>query len=109
MSNLFLFKEISLNGNQSNLIRSNFDNRLLSEWTEAMENGIFKFKIDANIPTRYLPGKYTFLAQMNSKRYTEKRQTDLKKVSLNLPFDMNKFNFTKISQNEVIKAFDVLI
>ena len=62
---------------------------------------MFKFEIDENMPTRYLQGKYSFLAQLNSKRYTEKRKTDLSIVSLKLPFDMNKFNFTKINQNEV--------
>ena len=82
-------------------MRSDFDCQLLSEWTEAMEKGMFKFKIDENMPTKYLLGKYSFLAQVNALRYTEKRQTDLKKASLNLPFDMNKFNFTKINQNEV--------
>ena len=45
---------------------------------------------------------------VNSKRYSEKRPTQLNKKSLvNEPFDPNKFNFNKIDSNEVTKNLNI--
>lgn len=54
------------------------------------------------MPTRYLPGKYELFVQENRLRYTQKRPSELQITSLVLPFDMNKFNFTKIHKNEIL-------
>lgn len=43
-----------------------FDYLLTSEWKRAMKNGVFKYKIDAPLPTRHLNGKYSFLVQVNT-------------------------------------------
>jgi len=80
---------------------SRFDDLLLSEWRNSMENGSFKYKLDENLPTKYLPGKFAFLVQVNVMRYIGKRPSEIRDCSLNQPFDPNKFNFTKISPNEV--------
>ncbi|CAF0897187.1 unnamed protein product, partial [Brachionus calyciflorus] len=83
-------------------LRNDFLPNLLSEWLRAYEtDGIFKFKLDDQVPTKYLDGKYSFILQKNSKRYSEKRPTDIKKSTfISPPFDPSKFNFTKISPNE---------
>lgn len=44
--------------------RSKFDKLLIQEWNNAMDNGQFKFKIDSNLLTRYINGKYSFLVQV---------------------------------------------
>ena len=54
---LFL-KNLTIPSNQ-------FDQLLVSTWNDAMNRGLFKFKLDKDIPTRYLDGKYSFLVQVN--------------------------------------------
>jgi hypothetical protein len=82
---------------------SRFDELLLCEWRTLMQNGTFKYKLDENLPTKYLPGKFAFLVQSNVMRYIGKRPSEIKDCSLDQPFDSNKFNFTKISPKEVFQ------
>lgn len=86
--------------------RNDFESILLEEWTRAYETkDLFKFKLESTVPTKYLPGRFSFIVQKNSRRYTQKRPTEIKQCSSIKPaFDDTKFNFTKISPQEV-KAF----
>lgn len=98
-----LEKSANLLTNLTDSQDKSFDDLLANEWNEAMENGLFKFKIDGNrLQSRYLPGKYNFLVQYNPKRFTEKRQTEFKIRDLNEPFNPSIFNFTKIKSDEVL-------
>jgi hypothetical protein len=96
-----LEKKLNLLTNLTDCKDQGYDELLAEEWNEAMRNGLFKFKIDARLQARYLPGKYNFLVQYNPKRYSEKRQTEFKINDLNEPFNPNIFNFTKIKNDEV--------
>ena len=88
---------------KSENLRKDFLSVLLSEWQRAYDTqGLFKYKLEAETPTKYLDGQYSFILQKNSKRYTEKRPSEIKKsTSISPAFDPLKFNFTKISPNEV--------
>jgi hypothetical protein len=43
---------------------SSFDKLLLFKWLMAMENGAFKYKLDKQLPTKYLSGKFKFVCQV---------------------------------------------
>lgn len=88
----------------TNNLRQDLQPVLYHEWQKVyrIDNNLFKFKLDQQIPTKYLAGKYSFIVQKNSRRYSEKRPTDIKNLSTIKPsFDEAKFNFTKISPKEV--------
>lgn len=53
-----------------------------------------------------LPGRYGFIAQLNEGRATKKRPTEFSADLVMQAFDDNKFNFTKISQKEVLFQFE---
>ena len=51
----------------NSLEESSFDSLLLSEWWNAMNNGLFRFKLQENqLPSRYLPGRYNFFLQVTN-------------------------------------------
>lgn len=52
-----------------------------------------------------IPGKYGFIAQLNEGRHLKKRPTEFRVDKVLQPFDENKFNFTKVGQEEVIFQF----
>ncbi|RNA02396.1 GDP-D-glucose phosphorylase 1-like [Brachionus plicatilis] len=83
---------------------SQFDKILLSEWSRLMNtDGIFKFRLDHPLPTRILSGEHKFVVQQNSKRYSEKRPSQIQtKSDINIPFDDGKFNFNKIKSQEFL-------
>ncbi|RNA26116.1 GDP-D-glucose phosphorylase 1 [Brachionus plicatilis] len=85
-------------------LRHDFELILLDEWSKAYAfEGLFKFKLETEVPTKYLAGDYSFVVQKNSRRYSEKRPTDIQKSSsIKPPFDEKKFNFTKISPQEIL-------
>ncbi|XP_078592944.1 GDP-D-glucose phosphorylase 1-like isoform X2 [Branchiostoma floridae x Branchiostoma japonicum] len=80
--------------------RSKFDEELCRRWDEAMEAGIFRYKLDA-LQTKILPGTLRFVAQLNVKRAQERRAPQ-NIIGMNHPFDPKKFNFTKIKPGEVL-------
>lgn len=49
-----------------------------------------------------IPGKYGFIAQLNEGRHLKKRPTEFRVDKVLQPFDENKFNFTKVGQEEVL-------
>ncbi|XP_054708802.1 GDP-D-glucose phosphorylase 1-like isoform X2 [Uloborus diversus] len=80
--------------------KSKFDKELESSWQVKMDNGYFRYKL-GDLKTRHLPGKYNFVAQLNIKRAVERRKPDFI-TDVIMPFDPNCFNFTKISNNEIL-------
>ncbi|KAL0682059.1 hypothetical protein Bca4012_048906 [Brassica carinata] len=53
-----------------------------------------------------IPGKYGFIAQLNEARHLKKRPTEFRVDQVLQPFDANKFNFTKVSPEELLFQFE---
>lgn len=53
-----------------------------------------------------IPGEYGFIAQLNEGRHLKKRPTEFRVDKVLQPFDENKFNFTKVGQEEVLFQFE---
>lgn len=79
---------------------SRFDQLLQSTWNEAAAGGHFWYKLD-KLDTRILPGKYGFVAQLNTKRAQERRKPQ-HVTSICMPFDDSIFNFTKLKEGEML-------
>ncbi|KAK7794230.1 hypothetical protein R5R35_012550 [Gryllus longicercus] len=79
---------------------SSFDVALQTKWQSAVDNGYFRYTLNI-LNTKRLPGKFSFLAQLNPDRGTNRRPPE-DISSLTQPFDHKKFNFTKINENEIL-------
>lgn len=53
-----------------------------------------------------IPGELGFVAQLNEGRHLKKRPTEFRVDKVLQPFDENKFNFTKVGQEEVLFQFE---
>lgn len=53
-----------------------------------------------------IPGQNGFIAQLNEGRHLKKRPTEFRVDKVLQPFDENKFNFTKVGQEEVLFQFE---
>lgn len=53
-----------------------------------------------------IPGEYGFIAQLNEGRHLKKRPTEFRVDKVLQPFDGNKFNFTKVGQEELLFQFE---
>lgn len=53
-----------------------------------------------------IPGEYGFVAQLNEGRHLKKRPTEFRVDKVLQTFDENKFNFTKVGQEEVLFQFE---
>ncbi|XP_046455938.1 GDP-D-glucose phosphorylase 1-like [Daphnia pulex] len=81
-------------------VHSRFDSLLKNQWEIAAEAGVCRYRL-TNLQTKILPGKYGFVAQLNSDRATQRRlPQNLQKV--NSPFDGTLFNFNKVPAQEVL-------
>uniref|UniRef100_A0A7C9AW94 Uncharacterized protein n=1 Tax=Opuntia streptacantha TaxID=393608 RepID=A0A7C9AW94_OPUST len=81
------------------------DSLLLGEWEDRMERGLFRYDVTA-CETKVIPGEYGFIAQLNEGRHLKKRPTEFRVDKVLQPFDGNKFNFTKVGQEEVLFQFE---
>ncbi|KAK6133062.1 hypothetical protein DH2020_033217 [Rehmannia glutinosa] len=81
------------------------DSLLLGEWEDRMQRGLFRYDVTA-CETKVIPGKYGFIAQLNEGRHLKKRPTEFRVDKVLQPFDENKFNFTKVGQDEVLFQFE---
>lgn len=81
------------------------DSLLLGEWEDRMQRGLFRYDVTA-CATKVIPGKYGFIAQLNEGRHLKKRPTEFRVDKVLQPFDGNKFNFTKVGQEEVLFRFE---
>ena len=53
-----------------------------------------------------IPGNYGFVAQLNEGRHLKKRPTEFRVDKVLQSFDGNKFNFTKVGQEELLFQFE---
>ncbi|KAE8734938.1 GDP-L-galactose phosphorylase 2 [Hibiscus syriacus] len=74
---------------------------ILGEWEDRMQRGLFLYDVTA-CETKVIPGEYGFIAQLNEGRHLKKRPTEFRVDKVLQPFDGNKFNFTKVGQEEVL-------
>ncbi|CAI0379397.1 unnamed protein product [Linum tenue] len=81
------------------------DSLLLGQWEDRMQRGLFLYDVTA-CETKVIPGRYGFMAQLNEGRHLKKRPTEFRVDKVLQPFDGNKFNFTKVGQEEVLFQFD---
>ncbi|KAF5202806.1 Gdp-l-galactose phosphorylase [Thalictrum thalictroides] len=81
------------------------DTLLLGEWEDRAQRGLFRYDVTA-CETKVIPGEYGFIAQLNEGRHLKKRPTEFRVDKVLQPFDENKFNFTKVGQEEVIFQFE---
>ncbi|XP_071696510.1 GDP-L-galactose phosphorylase 2-like [Rutidosis leptorrhynchoides] len=81
------------------------DSLLLGEWEDRMERGLFRYDVTA-CKTKVIPGEHGFIAQLNEGRHLKKRPTEFQVDKVLQPFDDNKFNFTKVGQEEVLFQFE---
>ncbi|KAK4398553.1 GDP-L-galactose phosphorylase 1 [Sesamum angolense] len=81
------------------------DSLLLAEWEDRMQRGLFRYDVTA-CETKVIPGKYGFIAQLNEGRHLKKRPTEFRVDKVLQPFDENKFNFTKVGQEELLFQFE---
>ncbi|XP_011099472.1 GDP-L-galactose phosphorylase 2 [Sesamum indicum] len=85
--------------------RSSLNNLLLGQWENRMNRGLFRYDV-TSCETKVIPGKYGFIAQLNEGRHLKKRPTEFRIDKVLQPFDENKFNFTKVGQEEVLFRFE---
>ncbi|KAI8008974.1 GDP-L-galactose phosphorylase 1 [Camellia lanceoleosa] len=81
------------------------DSLLLGEWEDRVQKGLFRYDVTA-CETKVIPGAYGFVAQLNEGRHLKKRPTEFQVDKVLQPFDGNKFNFTKVGQEEVLFQFE---
>ncbi|XP_050406341.1 GDP-D-glucose phosphorylase 1 isoform X2 [Patella vulgata] len=79
---------------------SKFDDLLRNGWDKAMEEGVFRYTM-GHLETKILDGPKQYVAQLNVKRATDRRQPQ-NITSLNQPFNPDTFNFTKIKETEIL-------
>ncbi|CAK9172128.1 unnamed protein product [Ilex paraguariensis] len=78
---------------------------LLGQWEDRMSRGLFQYDV-TTCETKVIPGTYSFIAQLNEGRHLKKRPTEFRVDQVLQPFDENKFNFTKVGQEEVLFRFE---
>lgn len=79
-------------------------NLLLGQWDDRMSQGLFRYDV-TTCETKIISGQHKFIAQLNEGRHTKKRPTEFRVDQVLQSFDENKFNFTKIGQEEVLFMF----
>ncbi|KAJ8766566.1 hypothetical protein K2173_023813 [Erythroxylum novogranatense] len=81
------------------------DYLLLGQWEDRMRRGLFRYDVTA-CETKVIPGQFGFIAQLNEGRHLKKRPTEFRVDKVLQAFDDNKFNFTKVGQEEVLFQFE---
>ncbi|KAK4275437.1 hypothetical protein QN277_018520 [Acacia crassicarpa] len=81
------------------------DSLLLGEWEDRSQRGLFRYDVTA-CETKVIPGEHGFIAQLNEGRHLKKRPTEFRVDKVLQPFDGNKFNFTKVGQEEILFQFE---
>ncbi|EEE55829.1 GDP-L-galactose phosphorylase 2 isoform X2 [Oryza sativa Japonica Group] len=83
---------------------SPFVRKLFKEWDDRKARGLFHHDI-SSCETKVLPGEHNFVATLIEGRDQKKRPTQFGMNQVLQPFDSVKFNFTKVSPEEVIFTF----
>ena len=82
--------------------RSRMDVLLETKWIAAQSLGVFKYNVrEGSLPMRTIPGRFSFVAQLNPDRGTQRRRPQ-ETCQLVMPFDDNLFNFTRTKAAETL-------
>lgn len=81
-----------------------FLRKLFKEWDDRYARGLFHHDINS-CETKVLPGEHNFVATLIEGRDQKKRPTEFGMNQVLQPFDSGKFDFTKVSPEEVIFRF----
>ncbi|KAF3325135.1 GDP-L-galactose [Carex littledalei] len=84
---------------------SPFLDALFKEWEERKTRGLFHHDI-TSCPNKILQGELGFITTLVEGRDQKKRPTEFKIDQVLQPFNKEKFNFTKVAQEEVIFLFE---
>ncbi|XP_039057258.1 GDP-L-galactose phosphorylase 1-like isoform X2 [Hibiscus syriacus] len=109
---LYAFKKVNNMELEENVLKTEnkeppvsfLDILVLGEWEDRMQRGLFRYHVTA-CETKVIPDEYGFFAQLNEGRHLKKRPTEFRVDKVLQPFDGNKFNFTKVGQEEVLFQF----
>ncbi|KAE8706551.1 GDP-L-galactose phosphorylase 1 [Hibiscus syriacus] len=110
---LYAFKKENNIGNEKDVLEIEnkespiafLDFLVLGEWEDRMQRGLFRYDVTA-CETKVISGEHGFIAQLNEGRHLKKRPTEFRVDKVLQPFDGNKFNFTKVGQEEVLFQFE---
>ncbi|CAL0317466.1 unnamed protein product [Lupinus luteus] len=110
---LYAFKRVTKVGGKEDLLLHTskepplpfLHSLLLGEWEDRVQRGLFRYDVTA-CETKVIPGEYGFIAQLNEGRHLKKRPTEFRVDKVLQPFEENKFNFTKVGQEEVLFQFE---
>jgi len=78
---------------------------LLGQWEDRVRRGLFRYDVTL-CETKVITGRYGFISQLNEGRHLKKRPTEFRVDQVLQPFDDNKFNFTKVGQEEALFRFE---
>uniref|UniRef100_A0A0A9C1Y2 GDPGP1-like N-terminal domain-containing protein n=1 Tax=Arundo donax TaxID=35708 RepID=A0A0A9C1Y2_ARUDO len=78
--------------------------KLFKEWDDRKARGLFHHDI-SSCETKVLPGEHNFVVTLIEGRDQKKRPTEFGINQVLQPFDSSKFNFTKVSPDEVVFRF----
>ncbi|KAF9614164.1 hypothetical protein IFM89_015659 [Coptis chinensis] len=82
------------------------DSLLLGEWEDRVQRRLFRYDVTA-CETKVISGNMVSLLGLNKGHHFKKRPLPKFRVDKVLqPFDENKFNFTKVGQEEVLFQFE---
>lgn len=83
---------------------SAFDLLLKDRWGQSMAQGVMQYNIDRqSLQSRILsPHRFGFVAHLIQGRAPGKRRAPQEMMLLRMPFNQEKFNFTKIDPKEVL-------
>ncbi|KAI4503534.1 hypothetical protein M0802_000937 [Mischocyttarus mexicanus] len=79
---------------------SKFDIQLKQAWEKAQHDKMFRYELNIN-NWKIIEGPYKLLAQLNPDRGFKRRKPEHFTTML-MPFDLTKFNFTKLQKNEIM-------
>lgn len=111
---LYVYKEEDGDMNENGIMANSGDqlppvsflhDLLLGQWEDRMRRGLFRYDV-TQCETKIIPGRYGFIAQLNEGRHLKKRPTEFRVDQVLQPFDGNKFNFTKVGQEEALFRFE---
>lgn len=100
---LFEFTEADYIAIQCEL-NSSFDQLLRDRWIAALKAGSMNYSTEPeSLPTKLIsPNKYRFVAKLLEGRGPGKRRTPETMLNLIVPFQPDKFNFTKVNPKEIL-------
>ncbi|KAL6760859.1 hypothetical protein V8C86DRAFT_3188282, partial [Haematococcus lacustris] len=84
------------------------DNVLSSLWEDCASRGLFRYDVTA-CPSRVIPGRWGFVAQLNEGRASKKRPTEIVVDQVCQPFDPAKFHFGKAVPSEALLQFESIV